>query len=138
LNGANTTESQAEAFLEDEALSLETRYKPQGREYNQPSQPVSWDLSNENIAKIVSQCRDFEALGFGSAALSEEQERELAPEIEEERQVERPLKMKAETHILHADLVYLVQHRHIAGNSTTFELAFKALRYTSAAKLFNL
>jgi hypothetical protein len=138
LNGANTTESQAEAFLEDEAQSLETRYKPQGREYNQPSQPVSWDLSNENIAKIVSQCRDFEALGFGSAALSEEQERELAPEIEEERQVERPPKMKAETHILHADLVYLVQHGHIAGNSTTFESAFKALRCTSAARLFDL
>jgi hypothetical protein len=138
LNGADTTKSQAEAFLEDEAQSLETRYKPQCREYNQPSQPVSWDFSNEKIAKIISQCRDFEALGFGSAALSEEQERELAPEIEQERQVERPAKMKAETHILHADLVRLVQRGHIAGNATTFESAFTALRYTSAAKLFNL
>jgi hypothetical protein len=138
LNGANTTKGQAEAFLEDEAQSLETRYKPQGKEHNHPLQPASWDLSNENIAKIVLQCRSFEALGFGSAALSEEQERELAPEIEKERQVERPAKMEAETHVLHPDLMWLVRYGRIRGNSTTFESAFKALRYTSPAKLFDL
>jgi hypothetical protein len=138
LNGANTTKGQAEAFLEDESQSLETRYKPQGREHDHPSQPASWDLSNENIAKIVSRCRSFEALGFGTAALSEEQERELAPEIEEERQVERPAKMEAEKHILHPDLLHLVKHGHTAKSSTTFESAFTALRCTSAAKLFNL
>lgn len=138
LNGANTTKGQAEAFLEDEAQSLETRYKPQGKEHGHHSQPFSWDLSNENISKIVLQCRNFEALGFGSAALSEEQERELAPEIEEERQVERPAKMEAETHVLHADLVQLVHLGHIGRTSTIFEPAFKALRYTSSAKLFDL
>ena len=46
--------------------------------------------------------------------------------------------MDAETHILHADLLWLVQHGHIKGNSTTFEPAFKALRFTSPAQLFNL
>lgn len=138
LNGANTNKSQAEEFLEDEAQSLEIRYKPHSKEYDHSAPPASWDLSNENIAKIVSQCRSFEALGFGSAALSEEQERELAPEIEEERQVERPAKMEAETHALHPDLLWLVQHGHIGGNPTTFESAFQALRYTSPAKLFNL
>jgi hypothetical protein len=138
LNGVNTTKCQAEVFLEDEAQSLETRYKPQIKEHNHPSQPRGWNLSNENIAKIVSQCRNFEALGFGSATLSEEQERELAPEIEEERQVERPAKMEAEIHVLHADLRRLVYYGQIGENSTTFQSAFKALRYTSPAKLFNL
>jgi hypothetical protein len=95
-------------------------------------------LSNKNIAKIVSQCRNFEALGFRSATLSKEQERKLAPEIEEEQQVERPAKIEAKTHILHPNLVWLVQYRRIRGDSTTFESAFKALRYTSPAKLFNL
>jgi hypothetical protein len=139
LNGTNTTtKGQAEAFLEDEAQGLETRYKPRTKDDNESSQLVGWDLSNKNIAQIVSLCRDFEAMGFGSAALSEEQERELAPEIEEERQVERPPKMKAETHMLHPDLVWLVYHGHIKRGSTTFKSAFKALRCTSAAKLFNL
>ncbi|CAO2648219.1 Nn.00g074860.m01.CDS01 [Neocucurbitaria sp. VM-36] len=136
LNGIKTTKSQAKAFLEDEAQGLETRYQP--RTDNGSSQLVGWDVSNRNIALIVSRCRDFEAMGFGSAALSEEQERELAPEIEEERQVERPPKMQAETHVLHPDLMWLVHHGRIKPSSTTFESAFKALRYTSPAKLFNL
>jgi hypothetical protein len=138
LNGINTTKGQAEAFLEDDAQSLETRYKPRATDDNESPQHVAWDLSNENIAKIVSRCRNFEATDFGSAALSEEQERELAPEVEEERQVERPPKMQAETHIVHPDLVKLVHYGHIEGKSTTFESAFKALRSTSAAKLFDL
>ena len=138
LNGANTTKSQAEAFLEDEAQSLETRYKPRIKGDGEALQLVGWDLSNNNIAQIVSRCRDFDAMGFGSAALSEEQERELAPEIEEERQVERPPRVEAERHILHADVVRMVHLGHIEGYSTAFEPAFKALRFTSPAKLFNL
>ena len=46
----------------------------------------------KQLPRYVSRCRDFGAMGFGSAPLSEEQERELAPEIEEERQVERTTK----------------------------------------------
>ena len=138
LSGASTTEDQAKAFLEDEAHSIETRYRPRDKDDNDPLQLASWDLSNDNIAKIVSRCRDFEAMGFGLAALSEEQERELAPEIEEERQVERPPKMQAETHVLHPGLRQLAWYGQIARGSTGFEPAFKALRSTSAAKLFDL
>ncbi|KAG4442172.1 hypothetical protein IFR05_002330 [Cadophora sp. M221] len=39
---------------------------------------------------LKDECEEFEVLAFGSAILQEEQERELAPEIEQERQVERP------------------------------------------------
>jgi hypothetical protein len=46
--------------------------------------------------------------------------------------------MEAETHFLHTDLVRLVYHGRIGENPTTFQSAFKALRYTSPAKLFNL
>lgn len=138
LNGGNTSKGQAEAFLEDEAQGLETRYKPRPKDDKMFAQLAGWDLSNKNITQIVSRCRDFEAIAFGSAALSEEQERELSPEIEEERQVERPPKMEAETHILHPELVYLVDHGRLKRNSTIFEPAFKALRHTSPAKLFNL
>tara|TARA_R110002003_G_scaffold1624_3_gene23301 strand:- start:769 stop:1341 length:573 start_codon:yes stop_codon:yes gene_type:complete len=138
LNGANTILDQAKLFLKDEAQSLETRYRPRSKDDNEPSQLVDWDLSNTNIAQIVSRCRDFGATGFSSAALSEEQERELAPEIEEERQVERRPKMKVEAHILHADLVRLVKYGHFEGSLTTVEPASKALRCTSPARLFNL
>jgi hypothetical protein len=105
LTSANTSKGQAKEFLQEEVESLETRYKPRTKDDDEPSQLVGWDVLNKSIAKIISRCRDFEAMGFGSAALSEEQERELPPEIEEERQIKRPLKMRAETHILHPDLL---------------------------------
>jgi hypothetical protein len=138
LNGADTTKEQVEAFLEDEAQGIELRYKPRTKDDEGSSQLVGWDLSNKNISQIVSRCQDFEAMGFGSAALSEEQERELAPEIEEERQIERPPQLKPEKHVLHPDLTRLAKEGHWVVNSTAFEPAFQALRTTSAARLFDL
>lgn len=138
LNGASTTKNQAKKFLEDEAQALETRYRPRTQDDGGSEQVSRWDLSNKNIAQIVSRCRDFEAMGFRSAALSEEQERELAPEIEQERQVERPERMAAENHQLHQDLQQLVRTGVLAVNSKAYEPAFQALRSTSAAKVFNL
>jgi hypothetical protein len=41
-------------------------------------------------------------------------------------------------HTLHPDLVRLAQFGYIKGRSVTFKSAFKALRHTSAAKLFDL
>lgn len=72
LHGANTTSELAEAFLEDEAQSLEARYKPMARDGS--SQFEGWDMSNQDIARIYSRCREFDAMGFGSAGLQEEQE----------------------------------------------------------------
>ena len=137
LHGSGTTVEQATQFLEDEAQGLETRYRPRTGDKTS-AQFEKWDTTNDNMAQIMSRCHDFNALGFGSAALSEEQERELAPEIEEERQIERPARMVAEQHILHADLQHLVQTGKLAANSKAFEPAFQALRSTSAAKLINL
>lgn len=72
LNGANTTETQAMEFLEDEAQSLEARYQPQTEAIYKNTE--DWDLYNDNIKEIVSRCKDFEAEGFESATLQEEQE----------------------------------------------------------------
>ncbi|KAG9186948.1 hypothetical protein G6011_10056 [Alternaria panax] len=138
LNGANTTKDQAEAFLEDEAASLETRYKPRTPDDDGSAHLSNWDMTNKNIINIVSRCRDFEAMGFSSAALSEEQERELAPEIEEQRQVERPPRLKAHCHTVHADLKHLVNTGQVVTGSPAWGPAFQKLRTTSAGKLTNL
>jgi hypothetical protein len=50
LYGAATTEAQANAFLEDEAQSLEVRYKPRSQEESGMSMLRTWDLNNSNIA----------------------------------------------------------------------------------------
>ncbi|RYO29176.1 hypothetical protein AA0111_g6158 [Alternaria arborescens] len=137
LSGASTTRDQAEAFLEDEAASLETRYKPRAHD-DGSAHLGNWDISNKNIVDIVSRCRDFEAMGFSSAALSEEQERELAPEIEEQRQVERPPRLKAYVHTVHADLKHLVNTGKVAIGSKAWGPAFRKLNTTSAGRLIDL
>ncbi|KAH9870515.1 hypothetical protein IAQ61_005991 [Plenodomus lingam] len=138
LNGVDTTKDQAEAFLEPEAQDLESRYKPKAKEQDTANNFINWDLSNPNLARIVSRCRDFEAMGFSAAALSEEQERELSPEIEQERQVERPQRMTAEKHSLHPDLHRLASSGNLVLSSEAYEPAFQTLRSTSAARVFKL
>jgi hypothetical protein len=137
LHGAKPTLTQAEAFLEDEAQTLEARYKPHTQE-EAIGMLKNWDVNNRNIQEIVTRCREFEATGFGAATLSEEQERELAPEIEEERQIERPARLEPQTHMIHHHVEHLVTTGQLVAGSAAFKPAFQALDSTSAAHLFPL
>lgn len=71
LDGAKTTLSQATEFLEDEARSIEDRYTSTTESTDQLK---GWDLTNPSIKQIEERCREFEAMGFNSASLQEEQE----------------------------------------------------------------
>ncbi|RMZ68305.1 very large low complexity [Pyrenophora seminiperda CCB06] len=106
LNGAETTFEQAHQFIEQESQSLEDRYRP--LLHKSLDTNPDWDTTNKNICKILERCRDFEATSFDRDSLHEEQERELAPENEGEREVQRPAPMEAERHKLHSDLIRLV------------------------------
>jgi hypothetical protein len=134
LNGADTSNEQAREFLEDEAQSLEYRYRPRPLEQSKEAQLKGWDMSNPKIAQIITRCQEFDTLNFNSATLQEEQERELSPEIEEERQIERPPPMDAEIHVLHPDLVRVVNGGDIPSKSNAFVPAFQSLSLSSAAK----
>lgn len=56
------------------------------------------------FAEIRSHCEWFDSTKFIAAALQEEQERELSPEIEAERQVEKPRPAKPMRHIIYKDV----------------------------------
>lgn len=71
LNGGITTKEHAESFLEDEAQTLEIRYRPRTEN---TCQFANWDETNEKIVKIITQCRNFQATNLSLAGLSEEQE----------------------------------------------------------------
>lgn len=136
LNGVETTVSQAKQFLEEEAQSVEYRYRPSVE--TSPSEAFKgWDISSPNVRKIIQRCQDFDTLNFNAASLQEEQERELAPEIEEERQLERPLPMSPEKHGIHPHLTHLVKTGQLIKESTVCVPAFQALQQTSAAKYFD-
>ena len=94
-NPTGMTESQAESFLEPESQTLENRYRP--GHGDSPTMHPSPDR-NRNLSLISERCREFDVLKFASSTLQEEQERELAPEIERKRQVQRPLEATPERH----------------------------------------
>ncbi len=71
LKDGGITKEIAMSFLEDEAQTLETRYRPLAEN---ATPFANWDADNEQIAKIVARCQDFEAMSLDSASLSEKQE----------------------------------------------------------------
>jgi hypothetical protein len=124
------SKDQAERFLEDEAQSLEDRYRPRsGTEDNS----VKQTSLTANLNLIMTRCLDFGGLNFNSATLHEEQERELSPEIEQERQIQRAPPIDPAAHLIHRDLVTFVSTGTLIRGSSAYKLAFETLHDTSAA-----
>ncbi|KAI0099774.1 hypothetical protein GGR51DRAFT_535017 [Nemania sp. FL0031] len=122
------TDELAGQFLEDEAQSLEDRYRPVQAEHKLP---IFGDA-------ITRRCQQFNNLKLAAATLQEEQERELAPEIEQERQDERPPLVDPADHTLHKDVEAFVKTGKLVAKSKGYIDAFMSLRQRSAASLFNL
>ncbi|KAI6562299.1 hypothetical protein MCOR09_007842 [Pyricularia oryzae] len=132
LNVTSMSPQQAIKFQEEEARIIEDLYKPGERQSN----PCCADASShKGAASIVKHCAQFGQVNFDSAVLQEEQERELAPEIEQERQVERPRPAKPVTHKLDPVVVNFAKTGVLPAGSTSFKPAFKSLELLTAAKL---
>ena len=116
-------ESLAMGFLEPEAQSLSDRYSP----YPASKKMIDddWTIGNQNVARINDRCEEFGALRMNSASLQEEQERELAPEVEQERQLERPAPAKAATHLLHQDVTHFATVGELRMSSPAFLRCFE-------------
>jgi hypothetical protein len=124
------SKSHAERFLEDESQSLEYRYRPWVVTNVMPM--VQAD-QNVNLRRISDRCSQFDNIEHNAASLHEEQERELSPEIMQEREVQRPPPAKPAKHRIHPDLAAFVFDGILRGDSKSFEPAFETLRSTSAA-----
>lgn len=128
--GLEFSDGQVEKFLEEEAQTLEQRYRPHGPETSQFS---GWDMESQNINRIIERCQKFASTNLNQATLQEEQERELSPEIEQESEVERPAPAEPETHSIHGDMDLLIRTGKFMADSKAFLPAFEALRSSSAA-----
>ncbi|KAM3509029.1 hypothetical protein MY10362_000818 [Beauveria mimosiformis] len=143
-DGITLTKKQAEAFLEEEAQTIENRYRP-ASQTAEPDTTLS-SFANLTLAEgedsplrsIQNRCDEFGISHFRSAALQEEQEKELAPEIEQERQIERPSAMSPAKHKLHQDVIGIVTTGRIKLNSAALRPAFFALDTTSVADWIDL
>lgn len=140
------TVQDATDYLEEEALSLERLYRPTSstggrsdlQSYLLKSAGKSeLDPMEGQVALIHEKCREF-SIGAAQIAgnLQEEQERELAPEIEQERQVELPAPRDPATHFLHPDVKDFVISGKIKPGSDGFMPAFQAMAKSTAVSHF--
>lgn len=132
---ANMSKSYSDKFLEPEAQSLDDRYRPK------QSMGLVNQMQQSSIVRmkeIEDRCSQFENLQFNASALEEEQERELSPEIEQERQVERPARAQPANHQLHPDVTQFISSGKVRSKSIAYMPAFQALKDTTAAADFNI
>jgi hypothetical protein len=138
-DGTELTREDVESYMEDEARSLEQRYGTDPE--NDPSSLTAklktaeemLQSRNEEIKKIREKCEQFGLSSLDSEAnLDEERERELAPEVEEEQQVERPPRKAPAEHTLHPDVLDFAVKGVLRRNSEAFKPAFESLSRTTA------
>ncbi|KAK6601220.1 hypothetical protein H4I96_06561 [Botrytis cinerea] len=91
------------------------------------------NLTKDRLVQACMRMRKLAHVNIEAASLQEEQERELFPEAEEERQVEKPPYAEALAHPIHPNLRYFVQHGKIDMHRGGFLHAFSSLANTSTA-----
>ncbi|KAM0708220.1 hypothetical protein Q7P35_004870 [Cladosporium inversicolor] len=129
------SKSNAELLLEEEAQSIEYRYRPR-QEEDVSSQRSKTD--DADLKRIYDHCQEFDGLTFNASTLQEEQERELSPEIEEERQVQKAPAASPARHELHQDVVVFAISGEIRQGSSAYMPAFESLGETTAASEINV
>jgi len=127
----------ADYLLEREAQSLQERYEDGGPQHEERillhsviEEPLI--RRAQQLADIRAKCQEFDVFSFNTATLHEEQERELSPENERERQVELPAPSKPQKHRVHPDVRRFVKDGVLIRSSDAFRLAFDTLRNTTA------
>lgn len=125
----------AERFQEKEAKSLDDRFRPR---QGQSQAPFLANTSNPDLLRIAERCKQFDELQFNGSTLQEEQERELSPEIEQERQVQKVPAAKPAQHRLHEDVRRFAIYGEFIRDSAAYMPAFEALKDSSAARNFSV
>ncbi|KZL86418.1 hypothetical protein CI238_09692 [Colletotrichum incanum] len=121
---------QAENFLEDEARTLETMYRP----IQQPVIGSPTAASELGVDAITERLLEFGGPNPDSVTFREEQERELSPEVEQEREVQKPPPANPAVHSVHPDIRRFVSQGMLTTGSEAYMPAFVSLRDTSAAQ----
>ena len=130
------SQKHAEKFLEGEAQSLEARYRPG---FHACKTMAHFNPSGSSrLAQIADRCQQFENLRFHESTLQEEQERELSPETQQERQVQKPAAAKPAKHEIHPDVAKFASKGALVEGSTGYKPAFAAFSDTSAVSLYDL
>lgn len=124
----------AKRFMEDEAQSLDRRYRP--RRASSDIFSIISRMEPHAATAFESQCVNFGLSELGDSSLNEEQERELSPELEQERQVMRPPQAEPAEHQIHPGLGEFIINGVYPKDP--FQPAFMSLATTSAAQYLDV
>ncbi|KAG8957905.1 hypothetical protein FRC03_009696 [Tulasnella sp. 419] len=111
-----------EAWLQDEARSLDEMYAP-----DQGTPMAYFSRRLEGCPDILTRYQKWAPSSFTDTRFQEEQEREVVFEVQTERQVERPATAVPATHSVHSDLRMLTQTGMFRYNSPAFVPLFSPL-----------
>jgi hypothetical protein len=120
--------------MEDEAQSLDRRYRPHQANSDIFSMISRMDPHAANA--FESRCVEFGLGELGDSSFDEEQERELSPELEQERQVMRPPQAEPAEHQIHPGLKEFILNGIYPKSS--LQPAFMSLAATSAAQYLDV
>ncbi|EQB48641.1 hypothetical protein CGLO_12121 [Colletotrichum gloeosporioides Cg-14] len=135
VDGSTTfNASHAEKFLEEEAQTLESRYRPVQRD----SEELNHSSDNAHVDPITERLLSFGGIDSDSSTFREEQERELSPEIEQEREIQRPPPASPRQHSIHRDIRTLISDGILPPGSKAWMPAFISLGNTSASSHFRV
>lgn len=130
------SKQKAERFLAPEAQTIEERYHPR---VESPDAERRVALSvNRKLRQISERCQQLSGLNFNSSTLQEEQERELSPEIEQERQVQKTAPAQPKEQALAFDVWQFALKGIARAESEAYFPAFMALQDTSGADSFDV
>lgn len=143
----NFSQRDAQDYTEPEARTLEHRYRPISAAMlslgpftllgKLTAALCPSDIGKQQLGFIQQKAEAFKlASAAQSANFQEEQERELAPEIEQERQVERPPQVAPKPHSLHDDVIHFACTGELRLASAAFLSSFQALEKSSAVQYF--
>lgn len=124
-NGGTITKDVLESLLEKEAQSIEERYRPLHHNGNHSHHFM--------VPEIKARLTEYGCTGM-KTEYREEQERELAPEIEEEHYIETERALKPAQHDITDGLREFIQNGSLPWTNKNFFPAFRCFRHTTARK----
>ncbi|KAK6529493.1 hypothetical protein TWF281_008666 [Arthrobotrys megalospora] len=123
-----------DATMEVESRPLVDMYGPNDSSLEIHSQV----LTSHDGTKIKTRLKEFSVDTSNNVRVQEEQEREVAHEVEEETNVERPQPAKAKRHQLAAEVSDLVRTGKFESQSSTFKEPFSIFENTSCRHMFEV
>ncbi|KAK2770590.1 hypothetical protein CKAH01_14643 [Colletotrichum kahawae] len=135
VNGSTAFDAaHAEKFLEEEAQTLDSRYRPA----QQASEELIHSSDNARVDPTTKRLLSFGGTDSDSSTFREEQERELSPEIEQEREIQRPPPVSPRQHSIHQDIRSLISDGILDPASKAWMPAFISLGTTSASSHYKV